>query len=176
MANIFPNNALQVGVDYPEIARAGAVNAAVPHNIDSKPFGTNFTAGTVIGYGRFVAKDTNAGFKLPISGVTTAALIAGVVAYLNTGIIDDVGMKKGGLYNLVPVLTFGRIFVPVTTGASLQVGDVVSLNLAATAEFNTVRPLPGSPAASDIDISSIATVAAPSAGGFVELTIKQYIQ
>ncbi len=173
---MLPNNPLQSGVDYSDVARAGAVNPIVPSNIDSKPFGANFTTDTSIGYGRFVARDTNNGIKLPISGTTTAALLAGIVAYGNNGVMEDEGLKKGGLYSVVPVLVLGRIFVPVTAGASLQVGDTVSLNLAAGADFNTVRPLPGSPGASDVDISSIATVATPSTGGLVELTIKQYIQ
>lgn len=173
---VFPNTTLQTGVDYSDVARAGAFNPVAPHNIDSKPFGANAAAGQIFPYGKFVAKDVNNGIKLPINGTTTAALLAGVLAYLNNGVMEEAGLKKGGLYVLAPVLTFGRIFVPVFTGATLLVGDVVSLNLATGADFNTVRPLPGSPASSDVDISSIATVASPSAGGFVELTIKQYIQ
>ena len=176
MSEIFPNVALQSTVDYSAVARAGAFNPNVPHNIDSKTFGANVTAGQVFPYGSFVAQDVNGGFKLPISGTTTAALIAGVVAYLNNGVTEDQGLAQGGLYVQAPILTFGRIFVPVTSGASLQIGQVVSLNLASGANFNTVRPLPGSPASSDVDISSIATVASPSNGGFVELTINKYIQ
>lgn len=174
--SIFPNTTLQTGVDYSYVARAGAVNPVVPSNIDTKTFGANAASGQVFPYGGFVAKDVNGGFKLPISGTTTAALLAGILAYLNNGVMEDTGLKKGGLYVEAPILTLGRIYVPVTTGATLNVGDTVSLNLAAGADFNTVRPLPGSPASSDVDISSIAKVATASSGGLVELTITQYIQ
>lgn len=173
--SLFPNTTLQNGVDYSSPSREGSVNPTAPKQIDSIPFGSNVAANTVLKYGAFVVRDTDGGAKLPVSGTSTVANIAGVIAYLNNGVMQDGGLKKGGVYAKVPVLVFGRIVAPVTASASLVPGDVVSLNLAAGANFNTVRPLPGSPASSDLDISSIAKVARASANGMVELTIKQYI-
>lgn len=172
----FNNTPLQSGVDYSAVAREGAFIDSIPHNIDSLAFGTTDPDGTIYPYGEAVINDTDHGVALPVSGVTVAADVAGFVAYANGGVTDERGLEKGGLYSLVPVLNYGRIYVPVTTGEDMLVGDAVSLNLAAGVEFNTVRKLPGAPAASDIDISSIATVAEKSNGGFVLLTINKYIK
>lgn len=168
------NAPLQTGVDYMAPSFLGAYDANVPHNIDSWPFATEFADAGIAKYGSFLQKGTS-GAKLPVSG-TTADLLLGVVAYGQNGVTQEAGIVKGGLYKEIPVLNLGRIWVKVTTGATLVVGDVVSLNLAATAEFNTVRPLPGSPAATDIDISSIARVSQPSnSAGMVELTLTHYL-
>ena len=171
----FPNTPLQDGVEFSAEARVGAVNPIAPSHTDSFAFGANVTALDVLEYGKFVANDTNGAVKKPISGTSAVTDLAGVVAYRNNGVMEEAGLQKGGLYPLVPVLVFGRIFCPVTTGEVMVKGDTVSLNLASGADFNTVRKLPGSPAASDLDISTIATVAKPSADGIVELTINKYI-
>lgn len=170
----FTNTPLQVGVDYSGVALEGAFISSIPYNIDSLPFGTNLADAAVLPYGGSVIYDTDGGVTVPVGGTSTVTDIAGFTAYRNNGITGEAGLENGGLYSLVPVLNFGRIYVPVTTGASLSIGDTVSLNLAAGAEFNTVREHPGSPAATDLDISTIASVAEPSNGGFVLLTIREY--
>lgn len=171
------NGPLQVGVDYMSPSFLGAYNANIPYNIDSYAFGTELAAGTIVPYGSFMVEGTD-GAKLPAVGIT-AADILGVLAYGDNGVTQEAGLKAGGLYKLLPLLNFGRIWVKVTSGATLVIGDVVSLNLSTASSginFNTVRPLPGSPASTDIDISSIARVSQPSnADGMVELTIKQYL-
>lgn len=172
----FANTPLQSGVDYSAVAREGAFIDSIPHNIDTFTFGPTDPDGTIYPYGESVVYDTDHGIKLPVSGVTVAADVAGFVAYANGGVTDERGLEKGGLYSVVPALNHGRIYAKVTTGEDMLVGDAVSLNLAAGDEFNTVRKLPGAPAASDIDISSIATVAEKSNGGFVLLTINKYIK
>ena len=168
------NGPLQTGVDYMSPSFLGAYNANIPHNIDSYAFGTELTAGTIVPYGSFMMLGTD-GAKLPTTSATPANLL-GVLAYGDNGVTQEAGLQAGGLYKLLPLLNFGRIWVKVTSGATLAIGDVVSLNLAATAQFNTVRPLPGSPASTDIDISSIARVSQPSnADGMVELTLTHYL-
>ena len=168
------NGPLQTGVDYMSPSVLGAYNANIPHNIDSYAFGTELTAGTIVPYGSFMMLGTD-GAKLPTTSATPANLL-GVLAYGDNGVTQEAGLQAGGLYKLLPLLNFGRIWVKVTSGATLAIGDVVSLNLAATAQFNTVRPLPGSPASTDIDISSIARVSQPSnADGMVELTLTHYL-
>jgi hypothetical protein len=168
------NGPLQVGVNYMSPSFLGAYNANIPYNIDSYAFGTELTAGTIVPYGSFMVEGTN-GAKLPATGIT-AADIMGVLAYGVNGVTQEAGLEAGGLYKVLPLLNFGRIWVKVTSGATLAIGDTVSLNLAATAQFNTVRPLPGSPASTDIDISSIARVSQPSnADGMVELTLTHYL-
>lgn len=168
------NGPLQSGVAYMSPSFLGAYNANIPYNIDSYAFGTELTAGTVVPYGSFMVEGTN-GAKLPATGIT-AADILGVLAYGDNGVTQEAGLQSGGLYKLLPLLNFGRIWVKVTSGATLAIGDAVSLNLVAGANFNTVRPLPGSPASTDIDISSIARVSQPSnADGMVELTLTHYL-
>lgn len=168
------NRPLQSGVAYMKPSSLGAYNASVNHNIDSYPFAEELSVGDVVPYGSFVVRGTN-GVKLPAAGIT-AADIMGVVAYGNNGVLQDAGLVVGGLYQLVPVLNEGRIWVKVTSGASLQIGDVVSLNLASGANFGTVRPLPSSPASTDINISSIVRVAQPSnAEGMVEITFPKFL-
>lgn len=168
------NGPLQVGVSYMSPSFLGAYNANIPHNIDSYTFGTELSAGDILPYGSFLVQGTD-GVNLPAVGIT-AADILGVLAYGVNGVTQEAGLQVGGLYKVAPLLNFGRIWVKVTSGASLAIGDVVSLNLAATAQFNTVRPLPGSPASTDIDISSIARVSQPSnADGMVELTLTHYL-
>jgi hypothetical protein len=182
---IFSNSPLQVGVDYMANAKAGAINPQVPSNVDSLLFGDNLADDSVLGYGQFVVYDDNGGATIPVytpaAGEDPAVVPAigdwaGVVAYRNGGITEENGLQKGGLYKNVPVLNLGRIFAKVTSGASLVVGDAVSVNLAVGANFNTVRKLPDSPAASDVDISSIAKVASNSSQGLVELTIIKYLK
>ena len=172
----FPNVPLQNGVEFygPEIA--GAFLTSVPNNIDTFNFGVNMVADTSLPYGQAIAYDTDGGATIPVSGVTAVTDIAGFLPYKNNGIMEDKGMKKGGLYSSLPVLNYGRMFVPVTTGEVMVVGDTVSLNLAAGVDFNTVRKLPGAPAASDLDISTIATVAQDSNNGIVLLTINKYLK
>jgi hypothetical protein len=168
------NGPLQVGVDYMSPSFLGAYNANIPYNIDSYAFGTELTAGTIVPYGSFMMIGTD-GAKLPTTAATPANLL-GILAYGVNGVTQEAGLQVGGLYKVAPLLNFGRIWVKVTSGATLAIGDVVSLNLAATAQFNTVRPLPGSPASTDIDISSIARVSQPSnADGMVELTLTHYL-
>lgn len=172
----FPNTALQVGVAYMQSARAGAYKDSTPHNIDSFPFSSDLTNLTVLPYGKAVAYGADKGVTIPVSASTTVAQIAGFLPYKNNGVIDEVGIQKGGAYKMVPILNFGQIYAPVTTGATMIIGDAVSLNLAAGADFNTVRKLPGSPASSDLDISTIATVSQASQDGFVLLTINKYLK
>jgi hypothetical protein len=180
----FSNGPLQSGVGFMADAKAGAINSIVPSNVDSLIFGENLADDSVLGYGQFVVYDGN-GVNIPVytpaSGEDPAVVPAigdwaGVVAYRNGGITEENGLQKGGLYNQVPVLNFGRIFAKVTSGATLAIGDKVSVNLASGANFNTVRKLPESPADSDVDISAIATVANPSSQGLVELTIVKYLK
>lgn len=171
-----PNDPLQVGVDFIAVARAGAYKDSTPHNIDTFDFSVDLTDLTKLPYGQAIAYGSDQGATIPVSGVTTVADIAGFLPYKNNGVIDEVGIQKGGLYNLVPVLNFGQFYAPVTSGEDMIVGDTVSLNLAAGADFNTVRKLPGAPAASDLDISAIATVSEKSSGGFVLLTINKYLK
>lgn len=173
---MFNNNPLQVNVGYMQAARAGAYKDSTDHNIDSFPFSSDLTNLVSLPYGKAVAYGADKGATIPVSGVTTVAGIAGFLPYKNNGVIDEVGIQKGGLYKMVPVLNFGQIYAPVTTGATMVIGDAVSLNLAAGADFNTVRKLPGSPAASDLDISTIATVSEASKDGFVLLTINKYLK
>lgn len=171
----FSNGPLQVGVAYMAPSFPGAYNPNTPHNIDSWPFASEVSAGTVIPYGAFVQKGT-AGAMLPTTAAVAGSNILGVVAYGDNGVTQEAGLKQGGLYQEIPVLNLGRVWVRVTSGASLVVGDTVSLNLASGANFNTVRPLPGSPASTDIDISSIARVSQPSdSNGLVELTLTHYL-
>jgi hypothetical protein len=172
----FPNTPLQNGVDFMAVARAGAYKDSTPNNIDTFEFSADLADLTSLPYGKAVAYGSDKGATIPVSGVTTVTDIAGFLPYKNNGVIDEVGIQKGGLYDLVPVLNFGQIYAPVTTGEDMIVGDAVSLNLAAGADFNTVRKLPGVPAASDLDISTIATVSEPSKGGFVLLTINKYLK
>lgn len=168
------NSPLQVGVAYMSPSFLGAYNANVPHNIDSYAFGTELAAGTIVPYGSFMMIGTD-GAKLPTTSATPANLL-GVLAYGDNGVTQEAGLEAGGLYKLLPLLNFGRIWVKVTSGATLNIGDTVSLNLAATAQFNTVRPLPGSPASTDINISSIARVSQSSnADGMVELTLTHFL-
>lgn len=177
----FSNSPLQTGVDYLADAKAGAINPQVPSNIDSLPFGENLADDAILGYGQFVVYDSN-GVNIPVYTAGDPAVVpavgdfAGIVAYRNGGVTESNGLQKGGLYNLVPVLNFGRIFASVTTGETLAVGDAVSVNLADGDDFNTVRKLPDSPADSDVDISTIATVAKASSQGLVELTINKYLK
>lgn len=168
------NGPLQTGVAYMSPSFLGAYNGNIPHNIDSYAFGTELAVGTIVPYGSFMMLGTD-GAKLPTTSATSANLL-GVLAYGVNGVTQEAGLEAGGLYKLLPLLNFGRIWVKVTTGATLVIGDAVSLNLAATAEFNTVRPLPNTPASTDIDISSIARVSQPSnADGMVELTLTHYL-
>lgn len=168
------NGPLQSGVAYMSPSFLGAYNANIPHNIDSYAFGDELTAGEIIPYGSFMIEGTN-GAALPETGIT-AADILGVLAYGVNGVTQEAGLEVDGLYKLLPLLNFGRIWVKVTSGAALAIGDTVSLNLASGANFNTVRPLPGSPASTDIDISSIARVSQPSnADGMVELTLTHFL-
>lgn len=171
------NGPLQVGVSYMSPSFLGAYNANIPYNIDSYAFGTELTAGTIVPYGSFMIQGTD-GAALPTTGIT-AADILGVLAYGVNGVTQEAGLEAGGLYKLLPLLNFGRIWVKVTSGATLAIGDTVSLNLSTASSginFNTVRPLPGSPASTDIDISSIARVSQPSnADGMVELTLTHYL-
>jgi hypothetical protein len=172
----FSNNPLQVGVEYLEVARSGAFKDSTPHNIDTFTFSADLADLAKLPYGQAIAYGSDKGATIPVSGVTTVADVAGFLPYKNNGVVDEVGIQKGGLYNLVPVFNFGQIYAPVTTGEVMVVGDAVSLNLAAGADFNTVRKLPGAPAASDLDISTIATVSEKSDGGFVLLTINKYLK
>lgn len=172
----FSNNALQVGVDYMAVARAGAYKDSTPHNIATFPFSSDLANLTRLPYGKAVAYGADKGVTIPVSTVTAVKDIAGFLPYKNNGVIDEVGIQKGGLYNLVPILNFGEIYAPVTTGEDMLIGDAVSLNLAAGADFNTVRKLPAVPAASDLDISTIATVSEKSSGGFVLITINKQLK
>lgn len=170
--SLFPNRPLQVGVAYLQQWIAGAVNAAYrPQNTDSFPFGSSMADGDVLPYGSFVALDTLNDIKPPVATVTTVNDLVGVIAYKNNGIMEYAGFKKGGVEVYVPALTEGRIVVPVTTGDDLNLGATLGLNLTAGTDFNTVCTYTGNP--NTIDISSIASVATPSASGLVEITIKR---
>jgi hypothetical protein len=166
-----PNIGLQTGVDYMVVARPGGVVTSKPESIDTFEYGTTLTTSNVLGFGRAVVLDTDGGVTLPTVATTK---ILGFVTFQNNGIIDYAGYVKGGIMPNVPVLTLGRIYVPVKTGETLVVGDAVSLYVAAGADFNTVEKTPLAPGADDIDISAQVKVSKPSANGLVELTVVTY--
>lgn len=172
----FQNIPLQNGVDFYGSEISGAFLTSVPHNIDTFNFGVNVLDNTKLLYGRPVVYDTDGGVKIPVALQTVQEDIAGFIPYKNGGIMEDGGFRKGGLYTSVPVLNFGRIFVPLSAGATLRVGDIPFLNLNPGPDFNTIKGEPLLPSSFEINLSFIASVAEDSRNGVVALTIKQYLK
>jgi len=170
---MYPNTALQTGVDYATKARPGAFVGVVPNAIDSVEFGENVTAGDVFTMGGAVVLDTDGGVRLPTTGDT---VFEGFVTYKNDGIIDYTGYEEGGLYKSIPIIRFGRIYLPVKTGETILVGDAISLYIGAGADFNTIEKTPLAPGANDISLTAQAVVAQNSEDGCVLVSIFQYIR
>ena len=174
----FQNIPLQNGVDFYGSEIPGAFLTSVPHNIDTFNFGSTLPDNAILPYGTAVVYDSlpDGGVKIPVALQTVVADIAGFIPYKNGGIMEDGGFKKGGLYTSVPVLNFGRIFVPVTAGKTLRVGDIPFLNLTPGSNFNTITDQSPLPSSFEINLSFIASVAEDSRNGVVALTIKQYLK
>jgi len=172
MGLLTQDSALQSGVDFMAIGKAGATRRYPASSVETYEFGTSMTDGDTIAYGGGVIKDTDGGVRLPASGDTVAELV-GFAAFQNTGIIEDAGYKKGGIFHNVAVCELGEIILPVKTGDTLDVGDTLYLYYGAgstDADYNTITNV----STDAIDISTKVRVAKPSSGGLVYVKLVKY--
>ena len=162
---------LQSGVDFTAEGKAGAVRRYPASSVATYEYGTTMTTDEVIIYGGMVVLDTDGGVRNPDTGDAVASML-GFTVYQNTGIVEDAGYKKGGLQYNVAVCEFGQILLPVSAGETLAVGDTLTLNITAGADFNTISKV--SADATHLAISDKVRVASPSSNGLVLCNVIKY--
>lgn len=166
------DKALQSGVDFAAEGKAGAVKRTPSSSIRTYEFGTTIkSSGATIAYGGACVLDTDGGVRLPTTGDLVGD-IQGFAVYENTGIVEDAGYVYGGLMFNVPVCELGEILLPVSAGETLVVGDVITLNITAGTDFNTISKVAAD--STHIALTGKVRVARPSSGGLVACTIIQY--
>jgi hypothetical protein len=166
------DTALQSGVDFMAIGKAGAMNKSKAYSDRTYEFGTTIKAsGATIGFGGAVVLDSDGGIRLPTTG-DVIANIMGFAVYQNTGVIEDNGYVYGGLFFNVDVCELGEILLPVSTGETLVVGDTLTLNITSGVDFNTISKVAAD--ATHLAISAKVRVAAPSSNGLVKCTVIHY--
>lgn len=166
------DTALQSGVDFAAEGKAGACKRTPANSIRTYEFGTTIkSSGDTIAYGGACVLDTDGGVRNPTTSDVVGD-IQGFAVYQNTGVVENNGYVYGGLFFNVAVCELGEILLPVSAGETLVVGDAITLNITAGADFNTISKVAAD--ATHIALTGKVRVARPSSNGLVACTIIQY--
>lgn len=163
---------LQSGVDFMIESKAGACDRNRASSIRTWEFGTSMSTGDSIAYGGGCIVDTDYGIKPPESGDAVAGF-KGFAIYENTGVIDDGGYVKGGLFFNVAVCELGYVVVPVVAGITMAIGDTVYLYYGSgstDADYNKITNV----STTAIDISTKVSVVKMITTGLALVSVVKY--
>ena len=170
MSELTRNKVLQSGVGFMTSSKLGAFASEFPHSIVTYDFGSALADETVLTFGMALFRDpTNQGAGAWLTDQTYTSFI-GILPYNNNGIIENDGYAKGGLYNNVPVLEFGKIRVQTysTSEGAIVKGDSIYWDVADKKFTKT--------SSGNIDMSAVVEVAeGRDENNMILISLKQYV-
>jgi hypothetical protein len=166
------NIPLQSGVDFMITGKEGSAQRDTGSYITTYEFGVSMNIGDKINFGGGCIIDTDYGVRPPIS-TDTVGMLKGFAVYENTGMIDDAGYVKGGLFYSIGVCELGKILLPVVSNVIMNPGDTVYLYYGTGStdpDYNKITNI----STNAIDISSKVSVAKTSNQNLALCTLVKY--
>lgn len=157
------NNFLQDQVEYQVQATRGAV--ARDTETLAFDFDSAVVDGTTFTYGEFLDLGANGGATKIDNTVSTQATLLGVVPYLNAGVIDSLGYKKG-VYDNIMTLRQGTIYLKCADGETILInGDAFLMADPLNADYGLLF---ATTSAGCIDVSKVVrTVKSTDVNGLI---------